>query len=150
MNKYTQHIINFIWSATDLDRLWIIGIFILRVFAGGTIMIAHGIPKLQEMLGGNPGLVQAVGGLGFPFPTLFAWLIVFFQVGSGLCVILGFWTRLSAIAVGFTIAYGVFSFHLVDGFYRMEAGILYSVVFLAIAVTGPGKISIDRLIRREK
>jgi len=108
------------------------------------------LPKLQEMIGGDPGLPLSIEQrLGFPFPYFFAWLVVVIQVLVSLLLILGLWTRPSAILIGFTIAYGVLNYHWVDGYYKMEVGLLYSVVFAIIAISGPGRMSIDRLIRRE-
>lgn len=120
----------------------------LRIYVGAAVLTAHGWPKLQEMLGGGghfPGLVES---LGLPFPTLFAWLAALSQVVGSLLVIFGLWTRPAALAVGFTIAYGVLSVHWGDGFQGMELGLTYSVLLAAIAVSGPGRISLDGAMSR--
>jgi len=148
-NAWFQRMIDFMQSSPNLDRFLPTGVLIIRVCVGTGVLFGHGLPKLQEMLAGVPDLPLAIGRLGFPFPYFFTWLVVFIQVFGSLLVILGLWTRPSAILVGFTIAYGVLNFHWVDGYVRMEAGLLYSVVFAIIAITGPGRASLDRLLRRE-
>lgn len=148
-NALMQPIIDFMQSSPNLDRLWPIGILILRVYVGIAVIVGHGLHKLQDMSGGNPEFPDAFIRLGFPFPDLFAWLVTFIQIFVSLLIIFGLWTRPSAILVGFTIAYGVLGIHWFDGYGRMELGITYSVIFAMIAITGPGKVSIDRLIRRE-
>ena len=145
----SQQMLDFIQSSPNLDRLLPIGTMILRVCVGIGVLVGHGLPKLHEMLAGIPDLPLAIERLGFPFPYFVTWLVVFIQVCVSLLLILGLWTRLSAILIGFTIAYGVLNFHWDDGFIRMEAGLLYSLVFAIIAISGPGWLSIDRFIRRE-
>ncbi len=146
--SFIQQLMDFMKSSSNLDHLLPVGIMILRVCVGIGVLLGHGLPKLQEMLGGNTDLALAIEQrLGFPYPNFFAWLVVVIQVFVSLLLILGLWTRPSAILIGFTIAYGVLNFHWVDGYYRMEAGLLYSLVFVIIAISGPGRVSIDRLIR---
>lgn len=145
-----RRLIDFVWSSPDLDRLWAIGILILRIYVGAAVLIAHGWPKLQEMLGGHGHFPELIESLGLPFPGLFAWLAIVSQVGGSLLVILGLWTRPAALAVGFTIAFGVLSVHWGDGFKGMELGLVYSVVLAVIAVSGPGWMSFDRAMRGKK
>ncbi len=147
-NVSTRRLIDFVRSSPDLDRHWQIGMLILRIYVGVAVLIAHGWPKLQEMLSGQGHFPELVESLGLPFPTLFAWLAVVSQVGGSLLVILGLWARPAALAVGFTIAFGVLSVHWSDGFKGMELGITYSVVLAVIAVSGPGWMSFDRTSRR--
>jgi len=137
-------------ASPDFNRQWSLGILILRIYIGAAVLIAHGLPKLQEMLGENPFFPVAVAELGFPFPTLFAWLVVIIQVGLSLFLILGVLSRFSAFFNGFVIAFGVLSVHWVDGFERMEAGLLYAVALAVIVITGSGSMSVERVMRNRK
>jgi putative oxidoreductase len=143
-----QRLINFLRSAPNLDRLQCTGQLILRVYIGTAVLIAHGWPKLQGMLSGHSRFPMLVGRLGFPFPDLFAWMVVAAQIGASLLVILGLWTRTMAICVGFTIAFGVLNVHWHEGFKGMELGLIYALVFAVIVVSGPGRLSLDRMIQR--
>lgn len=128
------------------DRLWSLGCLILRLYVGVAVLLGHGWPKVAEMLGGHGHFPELVESLGLPFPMLFSWLAALSQVVGSLLLILGLWTRAAALAVGFTIAYGVLSVHWTEGFGGMELGITYSVVLVAIAISGPGRMSLDRVM----
>ena len=139
--------LDFVWSASDLDRLWPIGLVMLRFYFGAAVLIAHGWPKLQEMVAGQGPFLELVKSLGFPAPVFFAWFAVAGQVVGSLLVVFGLWTRPAALVAASTIAFGVLAVHWSAGFKSMEVGLAYSVVLLAIAVTGPGRLSLDRAIR---
>ncbi len=149
-NTSPRRLIAFVRSSPDLDHFWPIGVLLLRIYVGAAVLIAHGWPKLQEMLSGQGHFLELVKSFGLPLPTVFAWLAVVSQVGGSLLLILGLWTRPSALAVGFTIAFGVLSVHWSDGFKGMELGLTYSVVLAVIAVSGPGRISLDRAMGEDE
>jgi putative oxidoreductase len=143
-----RRLLNVLWSAPNLDRFQSAGQLILRTYIGTAVLIAHGWPKLQGMLSGHSHFPLLVGKLGFPFPEFFSWLVVAAQIGASLLVILGLWTRIMAICVGFTIAFGVLNVHWHEGFEGMELGLIYALVFVVITVSGPGKLSLDRMMQR--
>lgn len=47
---------------------------LLRVYTGGVILLAHGLPKLRELLAGGGHFLELVEGMGLPLPLLFAWI----------------------------------------------------------------------------
>ncbi|MEM1181899.1 MAG: DoxX family protein [Acidobacteriota bacterium] len=138
----------FLRSAPSLDGLWPLGILLLRIYFGAAIFIAHGWPKLLEMLAGGGPFLNLVKSLGFPLPGLFAWLAVLGQVVGSLLVMLGLWTRPAALTVASTIFFGAAAVHGPEGFRGLELGFAYTVVLVAIAITGPGRFSVDRQINK--
>src|SRR5690625_3369809 len=71
------------------------GLLILRVGLGLTLAFAHGWGKIPPA----DGFVGMVGGLGFPAPTLFAWLAGLAEFAGGLLLAIGLLTRSAAIFV---------------------------------------------------
>lgn len=121
------------------------GLLVLRVFAGGMMMIAHGVPKIAP----SEGFIAAVGDMGFPLPTLFAWGAALAElVGAGL-VALGLWTRPAAWSVALTMFVAAFIRHAADSFQVKELAILYFAVFVFFAFFGAGRWSVDAAMRKQ-
>ena len=68
-------------------------------------------------------------------------------IGEAICpllIIIGLKTRLAAIPAIITMAVAAFVVHGADPFQKKELALLYLVGFVAIALLGPGKFSIDQ------
>ncbi|KXO01331.1 DoxX family protein [Aequorivita aquimaris] len=116
-----------------------LGLLLLRVGFGG-MMLTHGIPKLLKMLSGDFSFGDPIG-IGETATLILAVLCeVFFPI----LVIIGFKTRLSAIPVIITMAVAAFVVHAADPFGIKEKAILYLIGFIAIALLGAGKYSVDK------
>ncbi|MDX1784318.1 MAG: DoxX family protein [Aequorivita vladivostokensis] len=116
-----------------------LGLLLLRVGFGG-MMLTHGIPKLLKMLSGDFSFGDPIG-VGETATLILAVLCeVFFPI----LVIIGFKTRLSAIPVIITMAVAAFVVHAADPFGIKEKAILYLIGFIAIALLGAGKYSVDK------
>jgi putative oxidoreductase len=116
-----------------------LGLLLLRVGFGG-MMLTHGIPKLLKMLSGDFSFGDPIG-IGETTTLILAVLCeVFFPI----LVIIGFKTRLSAIPVIITMAVAAFVVHAADPFGIKEKAILYLIGFIAIALLGAGKYSVDK------
>jgi uncharacterized membrane protein YphA (DoxX/SURF4 family) len=64
------------------------------------VYLYSGISKLVDI----PAGMAEVAGLGLPAPVLFLVLTILVQLGGGLMVLVGLWTRLAAfLLLGFTI-----------------------------------------------
>ena len=115
-----------------------IGLAVLRIGAS-TFMLTHGYGKLQMLINGAEfGNPLGIGST----PSLFLAMI-----GEFICpilIIFGFKTRWAAIPVIITMAVAAFIVHGADPFQRKEMALLYLVAFVAIALAGPGKFSVDR------
>lgn len=119
-----------------------IAILILRV-ALGTIMAAHGFPKLFK---DRNGTIDFFKKLAFPIPVFLATLVGIVEFFGGLSLILGFFTQIAAflIFINMAVALGVnvikFKKQLIGGY---ELDLILLLVSLSIMLLGPGSYSID-------
>lgn len=118
-----------------------VSLLILRVFAAGFMLFGHGWGKMVNVFTGNFQFGDPIG-LG---PEI---SLILSAIAEGICsilIILGFWTRLSALLLMINMFVAVFFYHLPAGdpFGRMELALLYLVVFTTIFLMGPGKLAID-------
>jgi putative oxidoreductase len=124
-----------------------LGILILRVFTGLTMAFAHGIGKIPPS-SNFIGMIDAK--LGMPFPSYFAWGAALGEFLGGIFLALGLMTRPSAFFVFFTMGVAAFNAHGADPFGRKEKALLYFVISLFFMFTGPGKFSLDEIVRKKK
>jgi putative oxidoreductase len=97
--------------------------------------------------GSIEGTAGYIGSVGLPAPTLLAWLGALWEVIAGIALLVGFQTRIAALALAaFCVLTAVF-FHnnLAD---QMQMSIFFKNFalvggFLAIYAAGPGSISVD-------
>lgn len=114
-------------------------LLLLRI-GTGAMMLTHGIPKLQRLVGNEPIEFMDFLGLG---PVVGLSLAVFAEVVCATLVIIGFKTRLAVIPLIITMCTAAFVAHGADPFGRKELPLLYAIAFLVILALGPGKFSID-------
>jgi putative oxidoreductase len=114
---------------------------LLRLAMGGLI-IPHGYSKLINFASRSSSFAD-------PFhighPTSMA-LVIFAEFFCGVFVLLGLFTRLACIPLIIGMAVIVFSIHKGDFFGEGEKAALFLFGYLALLFTGPGKISMDKLI----
>jgi putative oxidoreductase len=141
-----------------------LALLLLRLCGLG-MALAHGYGKLAALAAGEGGrFIAGVEALGFPLPGLFAWAAALAEFLGGLCVALGLGTRIAAAFAGFTMFVAAFARH--HAFQHLlvavgaltvseetarswgspEMALLYLVVFVALALTGGGRFSVDRLL----
>ena len=123
-----------------------LGLFLVRVFAGLSLMLAHGFGKIPP----GEGLVETTGKLGFPMPEVFAWAASLAEFAGGGLLALGLFTRLSGFFIAFTMFVAVFGVHLSDPFGKKELGLMYLVIALCFLLTGAGDWSLDAVFRKRK
>ena len=125
------------------------GLLVLRI-ALGVVFIAHGSQKLFEFT--IPGTVQSFGSMGAPLPEVTAPLVAVLEFGGGMLLILGLFTRLVAILLTITMAVAIALAHSTSGFWVESGGFEYAGVLaagaLALALTGSGVLSLDRVMLR--
>jgi len=122
------------------------GLLALRVFTGVTIVFEHGFSQLPP----PPGFVTSLQYLGLMFSGLWAWGIALIHLGFGVFLASGFATRLSSVLIAFTMFLVAFVVHRDEPFVNFEASLLYVMIAILFAFTGPGKFSIDRSIYRKR
>ncbi|GAA4323258.1 DoxX family protein [Pontixanthobacter gangjinensis] len=113
----------------------------------GVLMFSHGFPKFLNFFTAEE--IKFADPVGLGEQITFA-LAVFAEFVCAIFVILGFLTRFAAIPVILTMAVAVFIVHIEDPFSKQELPLLYLVCFTVIAMTGPGKYSLDYLLQNKK
>lgn len=128
-------------------------LFIIRV-AVGLIFMAHGIHKLQTPLGVQT-LSTGLDGMGFPMPLFWAWLVVVVEAIGGLFLVLGIFTRISALLIAIIMAVAIIKVKWV-GFITlpgkgsgMDYPLSFLVSMLAVFFQGPGRYSIEGKFGKE-
>ena len=126
------------------------GLSLLRVVVGGT-MFSHGAQKLFGWFGGH-GLRGTAGffeSMGWRMPLAMAFLAGLAET-SGVAFALGFLTPLAALGIAVVMLNAIFVVHWRNGFFNSNGGVEFpltlATVAVAVAATGPGRFSIDRLI----
>jgi putative oxidoreductase len=126
------------------------GLLLIRVVLGA-IMAAHGAQKLFGWFGGH-GLAGTGGWLesmGFKPARPYAAVNGVAEFGGGVLLALGLLTPLGAAAVAGVMFVAIATVHWSNGFFNTSGGyefnLLITATAIALAITGPGEISIDYL-----
>lgn len=122
-----------------------LGILLFRLFIGLAMAFAHGLGKMPP----PDRLVEGVTAMGFPMPIVFAWCAALSEFIGGILIATGLFTRLSALALGFTMAVAAFVAHAADPFNNKEMALLYLFSCVLLIFTGAGKYSLDKIIRKK-
>jgi putative oxidoreductase len=141
-------------------------LFVLRLVGLG-LALAHGWSKVEALATGRgDAFVHLVAGLGFPLPLLFAWASALAEFVGGLLVALGLWTRIAAGFAAINLAVAAVRAHhaltrvaawvglvsvpadTLKAWASPELALVYLATFVSIALLGPGRVSLDRLLRR--
>jgi len=138
--------LNKLMACTCADKWTDIAPLVLRV-ALGVIFTWHGYDKVFTK--GIAGITGFLDSLGFPLPSLFAYILSYGELIFGLFLIVGLlthWSAKYAIVVGLVAWFMV---HLSNGFSVAGGGYEFIMLITAAAVslmiTGPGKYSIDAM-----
>ncbi|HEY0944298.1 MAG TPA: DoxX family protein [Opitutaceae bacterium] len=128
--------LEFIPSATDFALL------ILRVCLGGTMVFAHGWPKLMKLVQGNVQFSDPLGLVG-PMPAL-----AIAVIGEAICavlIVLGAFTRIAAAWLGVIMGVAFFVVHNAKlvGQGNGELAFVYFVGCIVLFLTGAGRFSVD-------
>jgi putative oxidoreductase len=131
------------WLTAPSDAA--LGLLVLRVAFGLSLALAHGLPKLLDPARFIGGLAQR----SFPLPQVFGWAAIGAELGGGLLLAIGLFTRPAAALVLITMAVAVLDVHAADPFRKKELALAYGAVALALLHTGPGRWALDaKLFRR--
>jgi putative oxidoreductase len=129
------------------EKLKPMALLLLR-WALGVIFVYHGWPKL---FGKTEAFMASFEGMGLPAWTVYvAGIIELF--GGGLLVA-GFYTRLAALMLTLHMCVAMWKFNLAEGVlalreYEFPLSLLAGA--FALAATGAGAISLDRVIFKDK
>lgn len=131
----------------DLRSLPPIGVSLYRIVIG-FLMACHGASTLT----GFP--VKATTGHTVSPTTWPGGVAAVLQLVFGIMVMIGLFTRLSAVILSGTMAYAYFSVHQKHALLPManggEPAALFSWAFLLIAIIGAGPLAVDALLTRSR
>ncbi len=108
----------------------------------GILMMVHGYDKLVHF-SEYQGKFMNFLGIG---TTMSLALVVFAEFFCSLFLILGLFTRLSAIPLIVTMCVALFKAHNADFTGDGEVATIYLTAYLVLLFVGPGKISVDGMI----
>ena len=118
----------------------------------GAVFLAHGAQKGFGAFGG-PGFEGAtgfIGSLGFRPARLWAGLAVGGELAAGFLFLLGLLTPVASLLALATMAVAIAKVHGPKGFFIQNGGYEYNLVLivaaLAVAVMGPGALSLDHVL----
>lgn len=125
-----------------------LAIGLVRIVAG-VIFMAHGYQKFFIMgIDGTTGFFTQVG---VPLPGITAIISATLELVGGLALLLGVFARFIAIPLAFDILGAIVFVHIRNGFF-VPKGIEFVTLLLAsavaIAIAGPGALSIDAAMSR--
>ncbi len=137
-----------------LQRLTHLAPLVLRVGLG-IVFVAHGWQKLTN---GPSGFAQMLVGLDVPAPEVLAWLVTVAELVGGVLLLLGLLTRLATLPL---IATMVGAIALVKADLGViapmgapmpgaELDIALLAGLLALALIGPGRLSVDHAVGVER
>jgi putative oxidoreductase len=119
-----------------------LALLLLRLWAGGVMAVAHGWPKLGR-LSDDP--IQFADPLGIG-PTLSLVCTILTELVGGALIALGLLTRAATLSLVFTFIVIVFVVKWGDGFKALELGATFLVMYVILALMGPGRWSLDHKI----
>jgi putative oxidoreductase len=136
----------------SLNRLAPLSPAILRVILG-IGFIVHGYTKVENGLAAE-GFAGFIDGLGVPAASTMAPIVAFLEMGLGALLVVGLMTRISSIIL-FLILVGAVAYFKNDGFLfngnqnGAELDLVYMAGLASLAITGPGRLSVDHSLRTD-
>lgn len=126
------------------SQSWSVDLALLLVRIACAFMILHGWGKFTDFSDGvaewpDPFHVGPVASKG---------LTVFAELFCTIFVVIGLFTRFVLIPLIICMVVIIFVVHSGDPLGDKESGLIYLLMYLTLFLTGPGKYSVDRLMRK--
>jgi putative oxidoreductase len=124
-----------------------IGLAVLRI-ALGFLFAAHGWQKFNEWT--IAGTTAAFGDMGVPFAGVAAPAVAVLELVGGIALMLGILSRPVALLLALDMFGALFLVHLPFGVFVANNGVELVLALgagaLAIALVGPGALSLDKVL----
>jgi putative oxidoreductase len=128
---------------------------IMRLALGG-VMFPHGAQKMLGWFGGHGASATIQGFAKMGLPPWLTILVMTFELGGAILLIVGFLTRLAALGIGCVMAGAWITVHANVGFFMNWAGnqkgegfeyhILALGLCVALMIEGGGALSVDHAL----
>jgi len=121
------------------------GLLFLRFFGALALLRTHGLPKALDIKSTMEHIPDPIG-MGATFATYYA---IFANVLCALFIMVGLGTRWAALAILSITLSGLFLVHAADPAKVQDTPLIYSIVFITLAILGSGKFSVDALLQKK-
>ena len=138
---------NFLESLHGLD---FVGLFLLRVYLFFVLWYA-GIGKVDTI----DKFSGYLGTLGVPFPEIISWLVIIFEAGGAVLLLIGLFVRWASVSLMVIMFFAGYLVHYDNGWPHEANGIefaaTYGLMLFLLACLGSGKyLSLDYWVSSKK
>ena len=117
------------------------------------LVLAYGFWGPAMMKWNNmSGIADWFDSMGYPFPTLNAYLAGTTELLGAVLMVIGIGTRIISIPMMFIMFIAIFTVHISNGFEAgnngFEIPLYYLIMLFTLMIYGPGKYSLEGLLRR--
>ena len=118
------------------------------------LILAYGFygPAMMK-IGNIDGIAQWFESMNYPLPTLNAYMAALTETSGFILLFLGLGTRLISLPLMFVMVIAITTVHLGSGFDAANNGfeipLYYLLMLFSLLVTGPGKYSLDAIIKNK-
>lgn len=123
------------------------GLLVLRMVTG-LVFFMHGWQKLVD--NGVGATQDAFSGMGAPLPDVTAVIVTIVELVGGVALMLGALTQVMGVLLVIDMISAFFIVHVENGFFVANGGfelvLLLGGAALALVLTGPGALALDRLV----
>lgn len=123
-------------------------------FIGRVLLILIFIHSGIGKIGNFEGTAQYMSKFGMPFTSFFLFGAILFELFGSLCIVLGYYTRLGALLILLFLIPTTLIFHTDFGDRIQMIMFMKNVSMfggcLILFAAGPGRLSLDYLIRKKK
>ena len=135
-----KQIHNFLES---LQRLDFVGLFLLRIYLFFVLWYA-GIGKVDTV----DKFSGYLGTLEVPFPEIFSWLVIIFEAGGAVLLLIGLFVRWASVSLMVIMFFAGYLVHYDNGWPHEANGIEFAatyalMLFLLVCLGGGKYLSLD-------
>jgi putative oxidoreductase len=113
--------------------------FIMRL-AVGLVFFQHGLVKFHNGIGAVAGFLH---GVGIPFATIFAAILIVVETIGAICVVVGFYTRFWAACMALEMLVAILAVQLPKGGnFELEALLFAGALTLVALGDGPLSVAV--------